>query len=86
MRPNEIMRSDVVTIGPDETASAAGSLMKRERIAHLVVTEDGRKLGKFPIERVSVRVEDVNGPRGGIDKGPQAAMDRALSRVERAVR
>lgn len=69
----------------------------------------GRKLGKFgsSIERASVRVEDVNGPRGGVDKrlqikvvlsglpsvvvderhhSLQAAMDRALARVERAVR
>lgn len=69
----------------------------------------GRKLGRFApsIERTSVRIEDVNGPRGGTDKRCrikvvlsglpsvvveerhhelQAAMDRALARVERAVR
>ncbi|MCC7484715.1 MAG: CBS domain-containing protein [Burkholderiales bacterium] len=69
----------------------------------------GRKLGKFgtAVERASVRIEDVNGPRGGVDKrcqvkvvlsglpsvvvderhhSLQAAMDRALARVGRAVR
>ena len=69
----------------------------------------GMKLGKYAssIERTSVRVEDVNGPRGGIDKrcrikavltglpsvvvehrhhSLQVAIDRALDRIERAVR
>ena len=39
----------------------------RQRRIHESV---GRKLGKFAlhIERVTVRVEDVNGPKGGVDK------------------
>lgn len=48
---------------------AAGLMLDaedRDEIRHKL----GRKLGKFAlaIERASVRIEDVNGPRGGVDK------------------
>ena len=45
----------------------------------------GMKLGKFAraIERVSVRVRDVNGPRGGVDK--LCAIKVALSRLPSVV-
>lgn len=45
MRLQEIMNTDVVTIGPDEPANTAWSQMERKRIRHLVVMEDGRLVG-----------------------------------------
>lgn len=50
------VRTIGVSLAPDDRAYI------RQRL--------GMKLGKFApsIERVSVRVEDINGPRGGIDK------------------
>ncbi|MEP7226629.1 MAG: CBS domain-containing protein [Gemmatimonadales bacterium] len=49
------IRPHGVELGPDDRTYIRGKL--------------GTKLGKFAtsIERVSVRVEDVNGPRGGVD-------------------
>lgn len=45
MRLREIMSTRVVTIGPDEAASAARRRMQREHISHLVVTDDGGVVG-----------------------------------------
>jgi ribosome-associated translation inhibitor RaiA len=92
---------------PAYIRSVEGALNAEDRA--YVRRKLGTKLGKFvrSIERVSVRVEDVNGPRGGVDTACrikvvlsglpsvvveeqnaslQAAIDRALSRTERAVR
>lgn len=45
MRLQEIMSTEVVTIGPDDSANTAWSRMERKRIRHLLVSEDGRLLG-----------------------------------------
>ncbi|HEX5958741.1 MAG TPA: CBS domain-containing protein [Hyphomicrobiaceae bacterium] len=45
MRLQEIMTTDVVTIGPDEAARTAWSRMERARVRHLVVAEGKRVLG-----------------------------------------
>ncbi len=45
MRLDEFMSVRVVTIGPEETASAAWLLMQRERIRHLIVADRSRPVG-----------------------------------------
>lgn len=45
MRLQEIMTTGVVTVGPDEAASAAWARMQRKRIRHLIVTDGKRPLG-----------------------------------------
>lgn len=57
MRLKEIMSTAVITIRPDEAATAAWSRMEREGIRHLVVTEGRRLLGV-------ISERDLGGPKG----------------------
>jgi len=45
MRLQEIMSTDVVTIGPNESAESTWQLMQRHRIRHLLVIEGRRLVG-----------------------------------------
>ncbi|WP_066922439.1 CBS domain-containing protein [Steroidobacter denitrificans] len=45
MRLQEIMNTEVVTIGPEATANQAWTLMERKRIRHLLVMEEGHLVG-----------------------------------------
>lgn len=62
-------------LGRGRTAAAATPLAIRSRVGldpdfrDLVRARLGRKLGKFAthIERLSLRFDDLNGPRGGVD-------------------
>lgn len=58
MRLQEIMSTQVVTIGPDASARSAWTLMEREGIRHLPVMEDGRLVGV-------ISERDLGGPKGG---------------------
>jgi len=57
MRLQNIMRTDVVTIDAAESADAAWSKMRKHRIRHLVVTDNGRLVGV-------VSERDLGGPHG----------------------
>lgn len=73
--PDRLARSDKRVAGRTTAAEtpafirSVGSTLDDEDRDYLR-RKLGRRLGKFAraIERVSVRVEDVNGPRGGVDK------------------
>ena len=74
MRLQEIMTTEVVTIGPDEAASTAWSRMERERVRHLVVTEGKRLLGVLS-ER------DLGGRWGGAVRRGRTVRDLMTSQV-----
>lgn len=83
-RPDSAKRAPLPKALPRSEKRVSGRTMATETPAHIrsvggvLDAEDraylrrklGLRLGKFApaIERTSVRVEDVNGPRGGIDK------------------
>lgn len=77
MRLQEIMTTEVVTIGPDEAASTAWSRMERKRVRHLVVTEGRRLLGVLS-ER------DLGGRRGGTVRRGQTVRDLMTPQVATA--
>lgn len=62
MKLRELMRTDVVTIDSDASASAARSRMRKHRIRHLVVTSDGELAGILSERDLGGR--DGNGTRG----------------------
>lgn len=63
MQLRDIMGTRLVTIGPEETAGAAWTRMRRRNIRHLVVLDDARPIGVLS-ER------DSGGRRGaGVRRG-----------------
>ncbi|HSE01395.1 MAG TPA: HPF/RaiA family ribosome-associated protein [Burkholderiales bacterium] len=68
-RPAKLRRDRYAASDTPAHIRAVGAPVHAENRAY-VRRKLGMKLGKFAraIERVSVRIKDVNGPRGGIDK------------------
>ena len=74
MQLREFMTTDVVTIGPDEAASAAWTRMRGRRIGHLVVTENDRVVGV-------ISERDLGGPNGAAVRRHRVVRDLMASRV-----
>jgi CBS domain-containing protein len=74
MRLREIMSARVVTIEPREPASVAWSRMQRQRIRHLVVTENARLVGV-------VSERDLGGRNGDAIRRGRVVQDLMTARV-----
>ncbi len=77
MKLSDIMTTNLVTIGPDETAGEAWSRMERERIRHLVVMEDGRLVGILSIQ-------DLGGRKGEAVREGRTVRELMTPRVKTA--
>lgn len=75
MRLQEIMNTEVVTIGPDDVASTAWARMQRKRIRHLVVTRGTRLLGVLSERDLGRRVGSLPVMEGGRVVGIVTATD-----------
>lgn len=90
MQLREIMRTKVVTIGPDETASAAWTRMRRRGIRHLIVMDGARVAGVLSERDLGGRtgaaarkgrtVRDVMSPRVA-SAGPETAVRDAADQM-----
>ena len=69
--PRALKQSTGRTATPQVPANIRVFGVELDQTERVIIRQGlGAKLGKYAnsIERVSVRVEDVNGPRGGVDK------------------
>jgi ribosome-associated translation inhibitor RaiA len=68
-RPAKLRRNRYASSDIPAHIRAVGASIDAEDRAYMR-RKLGRKVGKFAraVERVSVRIRDVNGPRGGVDK------------------
>jgi acetoin utilization protein AcuB len=68
MRLRDVMSVEVITVSPDDPASLARATMRRHRIRHLVVVEDGRLVG-------IVSERDLGGTRGAASRRDRSVRD-----------
>ncbi len=54
-RVGDVMTTDVVTVGPDESLRAVGALLAERGVRALPVVEDGRVLGLVTVEALAAR-------------------------------